>query len=54
MGDDAEYEMERQAEERALKEEQGPRDIGEILSDVQMRIARCNAAKAAEKKAKRP
>lgn len=38
MGDDAEYEMERQEEERRLAAARGPRDINEILSDVRDRI----------------
>ena len=46
MGDDAEYEMERQEEERQLAAALGPRDINEILADVHARIASASFDKA--------
>jgi hypothetical protein len=46
MGDDAEYEMERQEEERRLAAARGPRDINEILANVHARIASANFDKA--------
>lgn len=53
MGDDAEYELERLAQERRMEEARGPRNDNEVFANLRFQIAKAKATKAKEAKEER-